>query len=147
MKEQSSGGGGGSNQLLSKHYCLDEVEKTITEMRDRLRTLAEKVCLAYLDEPSVKEQFKAHTTAAVGAASSTGRTVSRDQENTYYTTLASAIESRIKSFLASSSLTENTIFLFEKSILTDFVNSQLFKYFDSINSIEKLKRRVKKIDD
>jgi len=83
----------------------------------------------------------------VGAAASTGRTISREQENAYYASLASSIESRINALLASSSLTETTLYLFEKNILTDFVGSQLFKYFDSTNSIDKLKRRVKKIDD
>jgi len=36
MREQSSGGGG-SNQLLSKHYCSDEVAKTIKEAKNQLK--------------------------------------------------------------------------------------------------------------
>jgi hypothetical protein len=132
---------------VNKNFCTTQVKKIVSGVRDSLQNLAENVCLAYLDEPVVIKQFKTIMPAVYGAAASTGKPVSKTIEDSYFKTLSSQIDNTIDTFLSKNTITEQTLFAFQQSILSVFVNSELFIYCDSINSIDKLKKKVKKIDD
>jgi len=133
--------------VVIKNFCVPQVKKITKGLRDSLQNLAENVCLAYLDEPAVVKQFKTIMPAVYGAAASTGKPVAKSVEDSYFKTLSNQIDNAIDAFTNKNIITEQTLFAFQQSILVIFVNSTLFIYCDSINSIDKLKKKVRKIDD
>jgi len=135
------------SQLLSKDYCTKQVKSIVDNLRDNLTNLAEKVCLAYLDEPAVIKQFKSSVTAVIGAAAFSGKAVSKEVEESYFKDMTNKIDSIVNAFVNTKTISTTNLYAFEQNLLTAFTSCSLFKYYDSINNIEKLKKRVKKIDD
>lgn len=140
------GSGSLTQPAVSNNYCTAQVKKIVDGIKESLQNLAENVCLEYLAEPVVVQQFRAKVTAVVGAGVTTGK-VTKGVEDSYFDTLTTQINGVIETFIKGKLITEQSLFAFQKSILVVFVNSALFKYFDGINSIDKLRKRVKKIDD
>ncbi len=146
MCAHDAGGATGGTKYY-KNYCDDQVKKIVDQTKDFLNNLAENVCLAYLEEQSVIDQFKTKKTAVIGAFAATGESLDKKVVESYFSAFLGQIGSIINAFMASSYISEANLFQFEKKVLTAFEKSSMFQYYDSINSIEKLKKRVKKIDD
>lgn len=146
MYANDAGGASGGVQR-NKKYCEDQVKTIVEQTKDAMNKLAENVCLAYLNEQPVIDQFKAKKTAVVGAASTTGSSVSKSTEDSYLPLFSIEINKIISAFITNKPVIESNLFLFENDIIKAFTNSLLFKHYDSINSIEKLKKKVRKIDD
>lgn len=136
----------GTQPNLPPNYsnlCSQEASLVIEKGKKAIQKYFEDVCLAYLILPNVTQKFESKLNAIAKAFRKD--TITPEQEKIFLDELRDKFNPMIGTLMSQPLNNPSRLSAQNNSIITIFSQSQLFKFYDSANWIEKLNEKVKKI--
>lgn len=123
--------------------CKNEAEEVIEKLTKKVGKYVEQVCLEYLNDSNVQQKFQSRSTGLFGGFKRDN--LSKDDENKFLNELRDKYNTMISNLVSTKIISVANLQSMNDSIIKDFSQSSLFKYYDSANWIEKLREKVKKL--
>lgn len=125
------------------NLCSNDAQSIVDNLKKSIKKYFEDVCLSYLQDSVVMKKFESKLSALQRAWRSD--TITKDQENKFLDNLRVQFNPMIDNVITQGLNSGSKLTALNNSIVNIFEKSDLFKFYDSANWIEKLREKVKKI--
>lgn len=125
------------------NLCSNDAQGIVDNLKKSIKKYFEDVCLSYLQDSVVIKKFESKLNGVQRAFRSD--TLTKEKENQFLNNLRVHYNPMIDNVIAQGLVSGSKLTGLNNSIVSIFEKSDLFKFYDSANWIEKLREKVKKI--